>query len=277
MTTEIKKPNYTQVPNAILDNLDKFTPAEIKVLMAIARQTFGYHQKRKKMSISFIQKATGLSRQGVVNTIDALMASGIVRRRRSGNGYEYSLHIIDELVNSVDQSTPPASQLSVPVLVNSVDHLDENSQLSVPVLVNSVDTKKETIKETLLFKEKKESELGSAVIPPKLRTQLVNALLDTTGKRKLADAGDDNVLNRAHDDVVILWNMGFKGPDQIYELAEGWKRNDWRGQKGNTPTAQQLKEYASQNTPATPAKRTRRKVEFVDSFTGQTVIEEVIA
>lgn len=259
MTTEIKKPNYTQVPNAILDNLDKFTPAEIKVLMAIARQTFGYHQKRKKMSISFIQKATGLSRQGVVNTIDALIASGIVRRRRSGNGYEYSLHIIDELVNSVDQSTTPASQLSVPVLVNSVD------------------TKKETIKETLLFKEKKESDSGSAVIPPKLRTQLVNALLDTTGKRKLADAGDDNVLNRAHDDVVILWNMGFKGPDQIYELAEGWKRNDWRGQKGNMPTAQQLKEYASQNTPATPAKRTRRKVEFVDSFTGQTVIEEVIA
>ena len=56
-------PNYTQCPNDILDHwLPHLREAELKVLLVIIRKTFGYHKKRDKISISQIEKITGLHR-----------------------------------------------------------------------------------------------------------------------------------------------------------------------------------------------------------------------
>ena len=127
----IKKPNYTQIPNVILDKLMKdMGEAELKVVMAVCRGTFGWHKQRKKMSLSYLQNATGLSRQGVLNGIDAAISAGIIRRRKSGMSWEYEI----VLVNEVDYFIAPTSQRSRLVLVNEVDTIKK-------------ELKKETIKE----------------------------------------------------------------------------------------------------------------------------------
>ena len=137
----IPKPNYTQIPNIMLDSMmQDMGEAELKVVMAIARQTFGFHRKRKMMSLSYLAKATGMSRQGVLNGITAALESGIVRRRKAGLSWQYELIIEDEPVNEVDQSTSAASQRSRLELVNEVDHPDIK-------LVNEVDTRKKRTKE----------------------------------------------------------------------------------------------------------------------------------
>jgi hypothetical protein len=46
------KPNYTQLPNEILDRwLPALTGAEVKVLLYIARRTFGFHEQQAKIGL----------------------------------------------------------------------------------------------------------------------------------------------------------------------------------------------------------------------------------
>ena len=110
----------------------------------------------------------------------------------------------------------------------------------------------------------------SPIIPSSLERQLVDALLEVTGKLALADAGDDYVLCSAHKDVGVLWNLGVKHPDNIHEIAALWKKEDWRGQRGDLPTNHQflviaqswIKTHYAQNKP--PEKRY-----ILDPITGE--------
>lgn len=133
-----EKPNYTQIPNALLDeHLPHMKEAELRVVLVIARATFGWHKQKDKLSISQLVEKTGLTRQGVVNGIGAAMDRGVIGREEDGMGFVYFLTISDEPVNVVDQSTKLTSQRSGPKPVNVVDRK----------VVNVVDTQKKDIKE----------------------------------------------------------------------------------------------------------------------------------
>ena len=133
MTTGYQAPLHTQIPNLLLDeHIKDMKEAELKVTLAIARKTFGWHKREDTLSLSQLMELTGLSRQGVLNGIEAGLERGTICRREMGQSYLYSIP-----VNEVDQST---SQRSRPVLVNEVDQL-------APKLVNEVDTQKKGIKE----------------------------------------------------------------------------------------------------------------------------------
>lgn len=137
-------PNYTQVPNILLEeHAPKMTEAELRVVLAIVRQTFGWHRRSWQISLTELCEMTGLSRQGVINGIDAGIERGIIARTPHGQGYVYELIISPETpVNEVDQNkstgqrSRPAgkktSQRSRPALVNEVDQLppDLNKDLN---------------------------------------------------------------------------------------------------------------------------------------------------
>lgn len=145
----IDKPNYTQIPNIILDDFIMCMGAsEFKVVMAISRQTFGYHRERHKMSISMLQGLTGLSRQGVINGVAAGIERGVIDREADGDGFTYALNIADS-----------ASQKNGLPLVNVVDQASQKNRLEV---VNDVDLytpalKKELKKELKKVKRKREA------------------------------------------------------------------------------------------------------------------------
>lgn len=74
-------PNYTQVPNDLFDVLmADMTMAELKVVLAIVRQTIGYHREATKFSLSKIQKMTGMAYNSVVTGADAAEKRGLIRR-----------------------------------------------------------------------------------------------------------------------------------------------------------------------------------------------------
>lgn len=127
-------PNHTQTPNSLFDYwLEKIDSlAELKVTLAIIRKTFGWHKQEDTISISQLMKATGLSRQGVVDGLEAGLKRGlIVRRPAKRNGFCYGLR----LVNDLDQSKVLTSLNSRLEIVNDLDQS----------LVNDLDTQNKNI------------------------------------------------------------------------------------------------------------------------------------
>lgn len=117
-----ESPNYTQTPNEFFDiYLAIMGEAEIKVVAHAIRQTLGWKRETDEISISQFQKATGLSRQGVIDGIDSAIKRGLMREAGIGKRgvKRYGLVIL------VDQSTQQTSQDSRPDvergLVNVVD------------------------------------------------------------------------------------------------------------------------------------------------------------
>ena len=124
--TSIPAPNYTQVPNIILDSMMMdMGEAEFKIVMAIVRNTFGWHKKRKRMSLTYIMKATGMSKQGVLNGIEQAIERGIVSRRKDGQSYQYEIVISESNKSSVESLVAKESEDK---LVNEVDPKKERKE-----------------------------------------------------------------------------------------------------------------------------------------------------
>lgn len=152
--TGFANPNHTEVPN---DLFDKFLPlmheSELKVVLHAIRKTRGYHRGSDEISLSQFVKATGLSRQAVMDGLRAATERGIIRELSKGKRGIRSY----QLVYSGDQSTQATSLDNRPEPVYSGDQ-------TAPRLVYSVDTQnKEEIKQR---ETKKSSSARAKVVNP---------------------------------------------------------------------------------------------------------------
>ena len=89
----VDKPNYTQIPNAILDNMPSMSMPEFCVVMAICRQTFGWHKKSEKLSVTQLREMTGLSKDAVLRALVAALEHGWITRKPAGQTYRYTVHV----------------------------------------------------------------------------------------------------------------------------------------------------------------------------------------
>ena len=167
----MKNPNYTQIPNDVLDRMFDFTHPEFKVLMLICRQTFGWQRKKHLLSFSFIEKGTGLARETVNNSIFSLCEKKFLNRESSGNSFRYWLNV-DEFENPDASSSVELPTIGSPselVMIN-------NSSPSEPTPVRLANTKKERketeVKEKVFGLESggDDSKKESEEIPKELNT-----------------------------------------------------------------------------------------------------------
>lgn len=88
-------PNHTQTPNALLDEVlpEIDSLAELKVTLAIVRQTFGWHREAKVLSISRLEQLTGLSHRHAVEGARRAVERGYVQRERVGQSHAYTLRV----------------------------------------------------------------------------------------------------------------------------------------------------------------------------------------
>ena len=91
----VEKPNYTQIPNAILDNMASMSSAEVTVVMAICRQTFGWHKHSEKISLTQLQELTGMGRHAVMDALDAALEHGWISRKPAGQTYRYTVNVYE--------------------------------------------------------------------------------------------------------------------------------------------------------------------------------------
>lgn len=95
--SKIREPNYTQVPNVFFDEIMiGMSKAQLLVMLAVCRQTFGWHRASCQLSLSDLEKLTGLGRQSVKNGIDELISAGYIKREKAGRSFAYSLVVSPE-------------------------------------------------------------------------------------------------------------------------------------------------------------------------------------
>lgn len=117
----IREPNYTQVPNIVLDSLSDFkSEAELKVVLTVIRQTLGWHKKSDKLSISQLQKKTGMARASVVAGIERAVAAGWIEKKPRGQSFSYSL-----LVQKLAYLEPSTSSETELLTSSETEHTKE--------------------------------------------------------------------------------------------------------------------------------------------------------
>lgn len=263
----IDKPNYTQIPNVVLDDMMAcMGDAEFKVVMAVARQTFGYHRKRHNMSLTDLCAMTGLSRQGVINGVTAGMERGVIDREVDGNSWRYAIVIDDSpsqrnrLVNEVDQPTSQPNGLPV------VNEVDQASQRSRPELVNEVDQNTPVLKkEKETIKDITEKEEDTRTRDP-LTVAWQQAYADIEMPPKLASslkelAAECSIAAAIHGIKASAANPDGRNFKYIAECARNYvppSRTDGKATYGNTyvidlPGVVALEPAAEPSAPVLPA------------------------
>lgn len=102
---------YTPAPHCFFDVLlPRLGFAELKITLAIMRETIGWHRRWKMIAYSEFETATGLGREAVRKGIVAGMERGTIERKDIGGGYAYSLR----LVGLPDCSAGATSQVTEP-------------------------------------------------------------------------------------------------------------------------------------------------------------------
>jgi hypothetical protein len=158
--SKLPNPNYTQIPNLLLDRMYEFAHPEFKVAMLVCRFTFGFHRNSHHLSLTFFEQGCGLSRETVSNALKTLTAKGWLVRKPHGQSFCYELDLEKlpepgELVGETDQLPAVTSRGNRPVLVG------ENDQLG-PKLVGETDPRKKVLKK---------EEIKAVVLPAALDTE----------------------------------------------------------------------------------------------------------
>lgn len=223
-------PNHTQTPNSFFDIVmpQLKSIAELKVILAITRLTFGWQKRADRISMSQLRKVTGLTHQGVQNGIDLAIEHGFIERQPSGQAFIYCL----KLVNEIDQSSKLTSQVNR--LVNEIDwsanllSVNDIPPTSLPNrLVNEIDTPKKG--------KRKERDPH--------RDELFEALASVCRiDWKLCTAQQRGALNQS---VKVLRDAG-RTPHEVRQVGEWWFAYDWRGRKGEAPKPSQIREVWAQ-------------------------------
>lgn len=107
-----RKPNYTQTPNEFFDDIAKtLKEGELRVLLVIMRQTFGWGNKAwDRISITQLMDKTGMQRWAVVKSTKSLVEKGLITKHKEGRKGEeqswYSLVVESpsEFQNPIDNS-----------------------------------------------------------------------------------------------------------------------------------------------------------------------------
>jgi len=213
-----------------------------QIAIIIARQTLGYtngnggRREWDRISVTQLEKATGLSRQGAENAVNAGLGKWF-DRRSVGQGFEY------QLCNSVDYATQLTMQDSCTVLCNSVAQSDDELCNSVAQkLCNSVATQKKERKERTKRK-KRERNIPDATHQDKLPTdqqKYFDAVCWIVGWDYHTLTKDD--AGRVAQTVGVLTQANYMLDDLRRFFLEIWAK-DWRWLKNQQrPTLTQLRQ-----------------------------------
>mgnify|MGYP006427012225 CR=1 FL=1 len=161
------QPNYTQIPNRLLDeHMPDMGLAELKVVLVVCRQTFGWQKRKDRLSLSQIAEKAGLSRRGTVDGIQDAMERGVLDREKSGNSYKYFVCVSapssdaesPEVVKQSHQNSEAASP-------EVVKQSHQGSEAGSPQMVKELHTQKKGKKKESSSSGRRARALESVSVP----------------------------------------------------------------------------------------------------------------
>lgn len=197
-------PNYTQVPNDLFEiYMAEMGEAELKVTLAIIRQTLGYHREKVKFSIAKLEAMTGLSRNGVKSGAEAAEQKGLLERLNPDNpgSAEWGLSVTPS-ASDPPQPVTPTPSASDPQLGLNKDKEREKE-----------DEERKLAERTKILAKLYSENIG--VITPLQADLLKDTAKDYPIASWYAEAFKIAVANNAR-----RWNY-------IQAILDGWKRNGY--------------------------------------------------
>ena len=129
------KPNFTQIPNVILDKLmSNLTDAELRVLMYICRRTYGFHRKADKISYSQFEKGIegldtgcGLRLEAISKGLTGLEERGLIIKTPHRQSFTYELN--EECQVFDYRSTTPSPTEDKPLRLPNIQNKEKESEI----------------------------------------------------------------------------------------------------------------------------------------------------
>lgn len=205
---------WSMMPNSLFDIImGRCSGAEWKLICAIYRKTRGWGKKTDLISLSQLQKITGLARSTAVVGLTNLLEKNYITKKEHGRGFKYGLNADYEITDS-----PKIIPLDSP----KIEPLDS------PKIEHTKDTVKYNVKEgeaSLKSTDQKQ--------PAKDLFAMAFILSEITGMSLQPNKG------RLFKAAKTLYKDDRVTPDKIlqdYSPGGAWYQYDWRGRKGERPT-----------------------------------------
>lgn len=118
--TGFQAPNYTQVPNDFFEMARDMDKAELKVVLYIIRETFGYHRETCEVSIRELAIGAGLTARNAYNGAEKAIERGLVEKTVSSThkttwravvGEDTVLYPLRQRTVSLRKSKPPVKEI----------------------------------------------------------------------------------------------------------------------------------------------------------------------
>jgi len=167
-------PNSAHIPNILLDYwMPRLNSSAFKILMAIARKTYGWNKEKDAISLRQLEEMTSLCKSGIIKNIQDLVNEGIVIKIKSksekgddaSNKYKINLDF-----PQIDAGTGGPNNIQGVVHLNEVctkneppnaKKIDNRSPpIKLPV-VHKMNTQNTLIQNTLIQKEESVSDPAS--------------------------------------------------------------------------------------------------------------------
>jgi phage replication O-like protein O len=288
-------PNTSAIPNILFDYwMFRLTPAEFKVLLCIARKTYGWHKDVDKISITQIEKMTGLSRKGITQNLESLIEVGLILKIKSKsaegddapNQYEINVNCMGG-----------GSELNTPGVVNSVPYgvvysvhpqkkyyTKENLQKNNPPIPPSEKEAKEQAPIGDMPDKSGEVDLSSSN-QSKKKQEHFPEVLEVTDKiiQTLKDSEPDysppKNLDQIRSQVDFMLRLDKREPQKILDIL-AWALSDsfWRDKMFKPNPAKYLREKFLQlknKMEALPEKKDRKFLPSSDQKRAYELAQEM--
>lgn len=226
----IPAPNYTQTPNVCFDELFKtLKEGELRVILVIIRQTFGWHRSFDRISLSQIADKSGIDRRSVCRALASLISKKLVAKKKFGEkGKErcyYTLVLESIPEETVDPLDGIESEEEMELISNNFSSDPRVTTLVTPGSLPQGPTShypsdirsptKETIKETIQKKKVVCSEAPPAA--PPLENKNIS---DEISKIDLTHP--DGTKYKASMSEVFSWAIKTNKNFTTQEIQEAW-------------------------------------------------------
>lgn len=94
MDDNAKEP-YTRIPNILFDAIPHMSTAELRVVLAVARKTCGWHKQRDTISLTQLEQLTGLTRANVIRGVRDAARHKWLNHYKQGRNSVYELTLAD--------------------------------------------------------------------------------------------------------------------------------------------------------------------------------------
>ena len=197
--------------------------AELKVVLAVIRQTLGFHRRKARISVREIGDLTGLSNPSVYNGADQAEARGLLKRHQDGRKTLWEVVWNDTPDVGVDGVVATITPESEGVVATTTPVLSPQQQGVVAATTPSVkESDKDTGKKESIRKHEDWNPLFDSLVE-------VCSVDPKTSGSSLAKITD------------VLFNAEYRDVD-VRQFGRWWVSDDFRKSRGIPPTLWQLQE-----------------------------------